>query len=803
LRITKTTSLGVFPTVARLTTVSSGATLALDTDGGAAINLVANKTLTLTGTGDTALPARMGLSLPISGALVNLRGTNSVAGAITLAGATQIASLKAGDKLTLSNNVTAASLALTIDGPGDTQLGGVLALGGGALNKNGAGTLTLTGTNTYTGVTTVNAGTLILSGPKGAIKGNGTAAAVTLNGGMLVLDNSVSNNLDRVTAAASGVTFNGGTLRFLGLNGATSSESLGQASIALGSSTIDVVNGTGASSKSDVTFSSILSTAGATVNFTYGGTGALGAGGDCPRVFLTGVADLAVLPYATVNGTSLAQYTTANGVRALTPTNEFDGAVAQTGTNVAYTASRSAESDTLTASRSVATLTITSPAAGRSTISLGGDGTTNNLTVSGRAILLTGAQDVTITRTGSATGQIVGTNPSIFVDTSRTLTIGAVISGANTLTKAGAGTLTLSGLNTFTGVTTINAGVLSVGTIGAGGAPGNLGAAPAAAANIVLGGGKLRFTGTGTASTDRGFTLTAGTTGTIEIPDGGATLTLGTTTSATTSGALTKTGPGKLVLGIGENWTGLTTISAGTLEYGLANGLSSGPVTVNGGILDIKTFSDTVGLVTLTAGSINGSGGSLTGTAYIMDSATNTSVSAILAGAVPLVKSGTGTLTLSGVNTYTGTTTINGGALNVVSPGSLAAGSAVTVGGSAASGTPTLAGNGTVNGAVLVKAADGGAAGRIAPGNAGAGVLTTGDLILNNTVFLDYNLGAADLAWGAAGNDGVSCSIGTGNLTISPNLTINVTPGTGFGPGKYHLLRYTGTLTDGSASFSG
>jgi fibronectin-binding autotransporter adhesin len=56
-------------------------------------------------------------------------------------------------------------------------------------------------------------------------------------------------------------------------------------------------------------------------------------------------------------------------------------------------------------------------------------------------------------------------------------------------------------------------------------------------------------------------------------------------------------------------------------------------LTVNGGILDIATFTDAVGTVTLTNGSIDGTTGVLTGTSYAMQNGT---VSAILAGAVAL-----------------------------------------------------------------------------------------------------------------------------------------------------------------------
>jgi autotransporter-associated beta strand protein len=59
------------------------------------------------------------------------------------------------------------------------------------------------------------------------------------------------------------------------------------------------------------------------------------------------------------------------------------------------------------------------------------------------------------------------------------------------LTKVGTGTQTLSGTNTYTGVTTISAGTLSVATIGDGGVAGNLGQATNAAANLFLNGGIL------------------------------------------------------------------------------------------------------------------------------------------------------------------------------------------------------------------------------------------------------------------------------------------------------------------------
>jgi autotransporter-associated beta strand protein len=135
--------------------------------------------------------------------------------------------------------------------------------------------------------------------------------------------------------------------------------------------------------------------------------------------------------------------------------------------------------------------------------------------------------------------------------------------GTLSLSKIGVGTWTLSGTNSYTGVTTVNAGILSVATISNGGSNSNIGAASNAAANLVLGGGTLQYTGA-TASTDRAFTLTNATTSIIEITTGATNLTI-SGSSANTSGALTKTGTGTLTLSGANTYTGATTVSAGTL----------------------------------------------------------------------------------------------------------------------------------------------------------------------------------------------------------------------------------------------
>jgi autotransporter-associated beta strand protein len=320
-------------------------------------------------------------------------------------------------------------------------------------------------------------------------------------------------------------------------------------------------------------------------------------------------------------------------------------------------------------------------------------------TLSGNRITLTG--NVT---NSSSTLQTI--NLDMILGSTRTfsgdLAVGGILSGAGGLTAATPGTLTLTGANTYSGATTVSTGVLNIqnasalGTTAAGTTV-NSGAALQIQGGITTAAEALTLNGTGVSSdgalrnisgtntyaglvtlgaaarinSDAG-TLTLSNTGTITgagrgLTVGGAGNTTIASAIGTGSGTLTKDGAGTLTLTRQNTFSGATTISAGTLAYGVSNALGTGSVTVSDtGILDLGADqSDNVGTVTLQGGGqINGSGTStLTSTgSFEMRSG---SVSAILAGAVPLNKTSSGTVTLSGANTYTGETTITLGTLQL------------------------------------------------------------------------------------------------------------------------------------------
>ena len=145
-------------------------------------------------------------------------------------------------------------------------------------------------------------------------------------------------------------------------------------------------------------------------------------------------------------------------------------------------------------------------------------------------------------------------------------------------------------------------------------------------------------------------------------------------------GNFTKTGSDTLTLSGSNTYTGLTDVQSGTLVTGTNERLAdSSTLRISGGTLDISSFTESVGAVTMTSGTIAGTTGKLTGLSY---SFINSGVvSAALGGNVPITKSGTGTVVLSGSNTQSGAITINGGALQLGdggATGSLQSSSAIT-----------------------------------------------------------------------------------------------------------------------------
>jgi len=319
-----------------------------------------------------------------------------------------------------------------------------------------------------------------------------------------------------------------------------------------------------------------------------------------------------------------------------------------------------------------------------------------------------------------------------------------VISGTGGgLTLTGSGTLTLSGTNTYTGVTTLSGGVLSVATIGNGGVAGNLGSATNAAGRLVFDGGTLRYTGA-TASTDRGFTLNAGKTGTLDVSAAGTALTM-SGASTTTTGALTKAGDGTLILSGANRHTGTTTISAGALNLRNATGLGTtagGTTVASGAALQIQN-NITVGAEALT---LSGTGQSSTG-ALLNVSGNNTYGGAITRAAATTVGSTAGTLTLSGAMTGDFATTFTG-AGNITGSGVISGTGAVTKSGA---GTLSLTGSNTYTGGTTLSA------GTLDVSGA-AGALTA-------TSAVDINGGTLLLSGSAANRISNGASISLGGAT--------------------------------------
>jgi autotransporter-associated beta strand protein len=301
-------------------------------------------------------------------------------------------------------------------------------------------------------------------------------------------------------------------------------------------------------------------------------------------------------------------------------------------------------------------------------------------------------------------------------------------SGSLSLTKLGTGTLTITGAvaNTYLGTTTVSNGVLVLSKTSGYALGGAVVIGDGVASDVVrIGANNQQFapdtifqfysgaSGNSAFLQLGNFNQTVGgltnlTPGMAAVVEGNAELTVSNAVNSVwdaylrNSGgtlSLVKDGPAAFLLkGANNTYTGGTTIKAGIVAIGNANVLAdAGAVTLNGPTaeFDLGGFSDTVGAVTLTEGSITN--GTLTGSSYTVVKGT---ISAVLAGGGTLVKNGQTAVVLTTNNSYSGATTINGGTLQVGNgdvSGSLGS-SAVTITNSSVlalnvAGSPTLANN--------------------------------------------------------------------------------------------------------------
>ena len=324
--------------------------------------------------------------------------------------------------------------------------------------------------------------------------------------------------------------------------------------------------------------------------------------------------------------------------------------------------------------------------------------------------------------TANATGTVTFDTP--FTDSSGTG------GGAVGLRKLGTGTLELTGANTYSGMTRIDAGTLSIDNIANVGAAGSALGAPTTVANgaISIGhrtaAGTLRYTGA-EQSTDRTIQIGTSSTPPVAGDAGGAII------QNDGAGALTFSGTT-------FNTQTNTASGAGANRTLTLQGSNGGAIS---GIIRNNLLS-----------------GTATGTAN-----------------VALTKAGTGPWILSGANTYTGATTVSGGTLLVNNTTGSGTGT-----GNVNVNAGTLGGDGFVTGVVTIGNNAGGADAILAPGNS-IGSIDTGNLTFNSdgsyACELDGTLVTCD-----------QTNV-TGTVTINPSATLTVSlPGSPVDGQKYFIV---------------
>ena len=581
---------------------------------------------------------------------------------------------------------TVNALRLIKTGNGTQELSGVLT-----------GYVTSSGTSTSIAnrpQLTVNGGVLKMSGAWGFdtyVDYGSAGAAVTVNtGGTLEVarnwEYGSGNAFNQLSHNASNMLVNGGTLRFTGVNQASTARSF---TVGAAGATISVDSG--------ITFSHT-----ATISGSTGGS-----------VTLAGESTSSSLSQA-VGGTG-TWGATSKLIKTGSGNWNLNGGVA------------SGLAGGIQVSGGTLTLNGNSASAGQTVVDQ--DGT-----------LTVGVSLVAGNYAGSITN-----NGRINFNNTITQNLNGVVQGGGVIAIGGTGRLVLNGDNDFSGSLQGTQGELLMGSVNA-----------ARLARLVVGTGgtQVKFSASanpykiGSLSGDGTIALVdvSATPGAVTIAVGGANRDDAFSGILSGIGALRKEGAYVQTISGTNTYSGGTVITAGTLALSGSGTLGAGGVNIEGGTLDLSAstaaFTQTINLG---GGRING--GSLDVSSIA--SATSGTVYTSLTGSAGLVKSGSGTLTLGAgsTHTFTGSTNVNAGRLQV--DGSLD--SAVNV----ASGA-TLGGHGRINGLVTL-----GSGAVLDPGG------STGNLTLNNLALS----GGSSLNWQVYNAEGVA-GVGYDKITVGGQLDL-------------------------------
>ncbi|WP_377984086.1 beta strand repeat-containing protein [Aquirufa avitistagni] len=627
------------PTVSNTQTVNAGANIWINKNlnyspvgaTGRGTNLIfrAEKNISVLGTLTTnTLSSSSGSAIQAAGG-ISLEATENlrISSAISAVGGNNTSSAFGGNGgAILLKGTTGITMLANVSNSGGTSGGGVSfhgtggsvivqtenttpTIGGGVndgqsagifnglnLTKEGAGIFVLKGANTYTGNTTVNAGTLRL----GASESITNTSILTVNASGIFEMRDFNESLSNI--AGAGLIRNGGAATSLLTVGANNLASTYSGILENGSGILALTkNGVG-----------ILTLSNAN---TYSGPTLLNAGGILATnnnalgdvLGATTVASGAVLQVA--GGVQISENITLSGVGL----SSLGALISRSGDNSwlgSLTTSSTATSIRVDAGNFTMQGTLTMGG----NVTIGGAGT--SLTLSGNLISVG-----TLTWDGAIAQTYAGR-----------------ISGTANVTKSGAGTLILSGDNTFTGTMTVSAGALVLQQNNALGAAGGL-ITVNSGTSLVLDGGitvsgeslslsGVTATGTGALRSINGANSWSGpiTTGgssvyinaesdlSLSAVSNPIILTLGSSTGVgnilvtgviSGAGSLEKISSNRLTLNAANSYSGLTRLSAGKIQLGIAQALPlASAFYFNGGTLATNNYSNTLGMLYLTANSM-------------------------------------------------------------------------------------------------------------------------------------------------------------------------------------------------------